>query len=150
MPEPTSDLTPDPTPKSTNPYSAPVSGTGTDQPRRRPRILNTILLMPVLAFVLTAVVHDVARPWIRSRFQQDPAYRDFYLPNGVEDSLLKESGQTEEEYIRARLTVIADRYATASGGLGFLAGLMLPWVRYIWLIGRHPKTTDVAHSQPKA
>ena len=143
MPEPT----PDSNPESTNPYSTPVSGAETDQPKRSPRILNAILLMPVLAVVLSVVVHEVGRPWIRSRFQQDPAYRNFYLPNGVEDSRLQE-GQTEEEYIRARLTVIADRYATATGGLGFLAGLPLPWIRYIWLIWRQPKTTDVVQSPP--
>lgn len=121
-------------PDADNPNTLTNVELKTSKPRRPPRIWVAVLATPLLAVGFAVAIFVVGGPVGGYIFEQDPAY--WY------DEIY---GWDINEHPEARTKVAiqtALRFSIPAAIVGFLIGLLLPWVRYFWLLQRHLTSTD--------
>ena len=120
-----------------NPFSAASVSNESAVVSQEPQTPFTVLAMLVLSIGLFSVFMSSGPSIIGWMFRQNPDYWFDTLPAGAPDHF-----KTVPERIQ-RLDVIAGRYSVVLAAFGFLAGLVLPVVRHLFLMSKHRDSRDV-------
>lgn len=113
----------------TNPYESPVDDPAASEyaEPRRPSLVRAMFWSCLLCFVGGIVGLFVGRLLGGFAYDLYPAYYTDVVYEG-------RFGSGESDKVRM---IVLGNTALNGGGVGLLAGLLLPWLRYAWLRWRH-------------